>query len=41
VLGPDGLSRFEELSRRQVTRTAILHAFDLIEQMARICAILR
>jgi hypothetical protein len=40
VLGPDGLSRFEELSRRQATRTAILHAFDLIE-LARICAILR
>jgi hypothetical protein len=31
VLGPDGLSRFEELSRREADRTAILHAFDLIE----------
>jgi bifunctional non-homologous end joining protein LigD len=31
VLGPDGLSRFEEFSRRQAGRTAILYAFDLIE----------
>jgi bifunctional non-homologous end joining protein LigD len=31
VLGPDGLSRFEELSRREAARTAILYAFDLIE----------
>jgi bifunctional non-homologous end joining protein LigD len=31
VLGPDGLSRFEELSRREGARTAILYAFDLIE----------
>jgi bifunctional non-homologous end joining protein LigD len=31
VLGPDGLSRFEELSRRQAADTAILHAFDRIE----------
>jgi ATP-dependent DNA ligase len=31
VLGPDGLSRFEELSRRSAARTAILYAFDLIE----------
>jgi bifunctional non-homologous end joining protein LigD len=31
VLGPDGLSRFEELSRRGGARTAILYAFDLIE----------
>jgi bifunctional non-homologous end joining protein LigD len=31
VLGPDGLSRFEELSRREAGRTAILYAFDLIE----------
>jgi ATP-dependent DNA ligase len=30
-LGPDGLSRFEELSRREAARTAILYAFDLIE----------
>jgi bifunctional non-homologous end joining protein LigD len=31
VLGPDGLSRFEELSRREAARAAILYAFDLIE----------
>jgi bifunctional non-homologous end joining protein LigD len=31
VPGPDGLSRFEELSRREGARTAILYAFDLIE----------
>jgi bifunctional non-homologous end joining protein LigD len=31
VLGPDGLSRFEELSRREAARTAMLYAFDLIE----------
>jgi bifunctional non-homologous end joining protein LigD len=31
ALGPDGLSRFEELSRRDAARTAILYAFDLIE----------
>jgi bifunctional non-homologous end joining protein LigD len=31
VLGPDGLSRFEELSRREAADTAILYAFDLIE----------
>jgi ATP-dependent DNA ligase len=31
VVGPDGLSRFEELSRREAARTAILYAFDLIE----------
>jgi hypothetical protein len=31
VIGPDGLSRFEELSRREAARTAILYAFDLIE----------
>jgi bifunctional non-homologous end joining protein LigD len=31
VLGPDGLSRFEELRRREAADTAILHAFDLIE----------
>jgi bifunctional non-homologous end joining protein LigD len=29
--GPDGLSRFEELSRREAARTAVLYAFDLIE----------
>jgi ATP-dependent DNA ligase len=28
VLGPDCLSRFEELSRRDAARTAILYAFD-------------
>jgi bifunctional non-homologous end joining protein LigD len=31
VLGPDGLSRFEELSRREAADTAILYAFDLVE----------
>jgi bifunctional non-homologous end joining protein LigD len=31
LLGPDGLSRFEELSRREAADTAILYAFDLIE----------
>ena len=31
MLGPDGLSRFEDLSRREAARTAILYAFDLIE----------
>jgi bifunctional non-homologous end joining protein LigD len=31
VLGPDGLSRFEELRRREAAHTAILYAFDLIE----------
>jgi bifunctional non-homologous end joining protein LigD len=31
VLGPDGLSRFEALSRRDGARGAILYAFDLIE----------
>jgi bifunctional non-homologous end joining protein LigD len=31
VLGPDGLSRFEDLSRREAADTAILYAFDLIE----------
>ena len=31
VLGPDDLSRFEELSRREAGRAAILYAFDLIE----------
>jgi bifunctional non-homologous end joining protein LigD len=32
VLGPDGLSRFEELCRREAARTAVLYAFDLIER---------
>jgi bifunctional non-homologous end joining protein LigD len=31
VVGPDGLSRFEELRRRAAARAAILYAFDLIE----------
>jgi bifunctional non-homologous end joining protein LigD len=31
VLGPDGLSRFEELSRREAADTAILYAFELME----------
>src|SRR5262249_33508248 len=31
VLGPDGLSRFDELRHRSAARTAILYAFDLIE----------
>jgi bifunctional non-homologous end joining protein LigD len=31
VVGPDGLSWFEELSRREAARTAVLYAFDLIE----------
>jgi len=29
-LGPDGLSCFEELRRREAARTAVLYAFDLI-----------
>jgi len=31
VLGPDGLSIFEELRQREAARTAVLYAFDLIE----------
>jgi bifunctional non-homologous end joining protein LigD len=31
VVGPDGLSRFEEVSRREAGRIAVLYAFDLIE----------
>jgi bifunctional non-homologous end joining protein LigD len=31
VLGSDGLSRFDELRRREAARTAFLYAFDLIE----------
>jgi bifunctional non-homologous end joining protein LigD len=31
VLGPDGLSRLEELQRRTAAHAAILYAFDLIE----------
>jgi ATP-dependent DNA ligase len=41
VLGPDGLSRFEELSRRGATDTAIPYAFDPSSMTARICAIAR
>jgi hypothetical protein len=32
VLGPDGLSRFDELRRREAARGKILYAFDLIER---------
>src|SRR5258708_16766336 len=38
VLGPDGLSRFVELRRREAAHGALLYAFALIEQTARICA---
>jgi hypothetical protein len=31
VVGPDGLSLFDELRRRNSARSAILYAFDLIE----------
>jgi bifunctional non-homologous end joining protein LigD len=31
VLGPDGLSHFDDLRRREAARTAFLYAFDLIE----------
>jgi bifunctional non-homologous end joining protein LigD len=31
VLGPDGLSRFDELRRREAAHSAVLYAFDLIE----------
>ena len=31
VLGPDGLSRFEDLRGREAPHKAILYAFDLIE----------
>jgi bifunctional non-homologous end joining protein LigD len=31
LLGPDGLSQFEELQRRTAAHAAILYAFDLIE----------
>jgi len=31
VLGPDGLSRFEDLRRREAPHCAILYAFDLVE----------
>jgi hypothetical protein len=32
VLGPDGLSQFEDLRRREAAHKAILYAFDLIER---------
>jgi hypothetical protein len=32
VIGPDGLSRFDELRRRDSAKSAVLFAFDLIEQ---------
>jgi bifunctional non-homologous end joining protein LigD len=32
VLGPDGLSRFDDLRRREAAHSAILYAFDLIER---------
>jgi bifunctional non-homologous end joining protein LigD len=32
VVGPDGLSRFDELRRRASARGAVLFAFDLIER---------
>ena len=31
MLGPDSLSRFDELRRREAAQTAIIYAFDLIE----------
>ena len=31
VLGPDGLSRFDALRRREAAHSAMLYAFDLIE----------
>jgi bifunctional non-homologous end joining protein LigD len=31
ILGPDGLSRFDELRRREAAHSAMLYAFDLIE----------
>jgi ATP-dependent DNA ligase len=31
VLGPDGLSRFDELRRREAAHSAMLYAVDLIE----------
>jgi len=35
VLGPDGLSRFDDLRRRAAARAAVLYAFDLIEHDGR------
>ena len=34
VLGPDGLSRFDDLRRRDAAHKAILYAFDLVEHDA-------
>jgi bifunctional non-homologous end joining protein LigD len=31
VVGPDGLSRFDDLRRREAAHSAMLYAFDLIE----------
>jgi bifunctional non-homologous end joining protein LigD len=31
VLGPDGLSRFDDLRRRETAHSPMLYAFDLIE----------
>jgi ATP-dependent DNA ligase len=31
VVGPDGLSRFDELRHREAAPTVILYAFDLVE----------
>jgi bifunctional non-homologous end joining protein LigD len=35
VLGPDGLSRFDDLRRREAVHSAMLYAFDLIEHDGR------
>jgi bifunctional non-homologous end joining protein LigD len=35
VLGPDGLSCFDELRRREAAHSAILYAFDLMERDGR------
>ena len=35
VLGPDGLSRFDNLRRRKAAHSAMLYAFDLIEHDGR------
>jgi bifunctional non-homologous end joining protein LigD len=35
VLGPDGLSRFDELRRREAAHSAMLYAFDLLEHDGR------
>jgi hypothetical protein len=39
VLGPDGLSQFEELSYREAADTAILYAFGLMSMTTRIGAV--